>query len=95
MTTPVLAMAQQTPKTAINEFLENWAWPIFGLFVVAGVLHGLISNAGLIQDKNEQGTTLKGFINSGKILLYYLLAVGVIIGVLAAINGLSGSVRLD
>ncbi len=93
--TPFLALANETPKSAINTFLSDWALPLLGLFMVSGAVHGLVKNADLIQNKNEQGMVLQGFLNAGKILLYYLLIIGVIIGVIAAVNGLSGSLRID
>ena len=93
--TPFLALANETPKSGVNTFLSDWALPLLGLFMVSGAVHGLIKNADLIQNKNDQGNVLQGFLNVGKILLYYLLIVGVIIGVVSAINGLSGSLRID
>ncbi len=92
---PLSLMAQENAKSIINSFLDDWLLPIFVLFVLAGAIHGIISNASLIQDKNEDGTVWKGFGNVGKIILFYLLAFAILAGIAAAANAAISSIRID
>lgn len=91
-TSPLLA--QETGKTIINTFLQDWLLPIFVLFIIGIAIRAYIVNADLIADKNEEGTMIKGFKNMGKQLLFASLGFAILVAIIAAANAFIGSVSV-
>lgn len=90
---PFLMMAQA--KDIINAFLDDWLLPIFVLFVIIGAVHGIVANASLIMDKNEEGTVWKGFANVGKVVLFYTLAFAIIAAIVAGANAAISNMKVS
>jgi hypothetical protein len=79
----------QSVKGKVNEILANYIMPTFIVFMVIAVIAGLIRNFELIEDKNNEGTRMKGFANVGMLVLYVFigeLIIGACVAVLATIN---------
>lgn len=76
-------------KDKVNEVLGDYILPVFAVFLLIATIAGIIRNYELIEDKNNEGTRMKGFANVGVLVLYVFIAeiiLGVIIGIIAAMN---------
>lgn len=79
----------QNVKGKVNEILRDYVLPIFLVFLIVATIAGIIRNYELIEDKNNEGTRMKGFANVGMLVLYVFIAeiiLGVIIGLVGSMN---------
>ena len=79
----------QGVRGKFNNVLEDYVVPAFIIFLIIGVLTGIVRNWDLIEDKNNEGTRVKGFINAGMLVGYVFVAeiiIAAIVGVAASIN---------
>lgn len=85
---PTLSFAQSV-RGKINEILADYIIPTFIVFMVIAIIVGLVKNFDLIEDRNNEGTRVKGFVNASLLVLYVFigeLIIGSCVVVLAAIN---------
>jgi hypothetical protein len=79
----------QAVKGKVNEMLRDYILPVFLLFILVAAIAGIIRNFDLIEDKNNEGTRMKGFANVGVLLLYVFIGeivLGAIIALLGSMN---------
>jgi len=87
--------AQDNARTFINTFLKDWLVPIFILFIALTTIIGVIKNFDLITDRNDTGSTLKGFQNVGMYLLYVIIAFAILAGIMTLANEASDTIQID
>lgn len=76
----------------INEIISNYLVPTFIIFIIIALIAGLIRNYELIEDKNNEGTRSKGFMNVGMLVLYVFIAELIIGGVVAILRSINISI---
>lgn len=79
----------QNVKGKVNEILRDYVLPVFLVFLLIATIAGIIRNYDLIEDKNNEGTRMRGFANVGMLVLYCFIAeiiLGAIIALLGSMN---------
>lgn len=92
---PLLMMAQDNARGILNSFLSDWLLPVFVLFVIAGIVHGIIRNQRNVVDNDEEGTVFKGFKNVGIMVAFYTLAFAVLLLIVAGANEVINQIRVN
>ena len=82
----------QDARGAINDVLDSFTLPVFGGFMLGGIILGLIQQWDNIIDKENRGTRKEGFVALGWYVGFALLAAVVVSAVKSAISGISLSI---
>lgn len=82
----------QDARGAINDVLDSFTLPVFGSFMLGGIILGLIQQWDNIIDKENRGTRKEGFVALGWYVGFALLAAVVVSAVKSAISGISLSI---
>lgn len=75
----------QDARGAINDVLDSFTLPVFGGFMLGGIILGLIQQWDNIIDKENRGTRKEGFVALGWYVGFALLAAVVVSAVKSAI----------
>ncbi len=88
----IYAQSGGSVRGKINEIISNYLVPTFIIFIIIALIAGLIRNYELIEDKNNEGTRSKGFMNVGMLVLYVFIAELIIGGVVAILRSINISI---
>ena len=88
----IYAQSGGSARGKINEIISNYLVPTFIIFIIIALIAGLIRNYELIEDKNNEGTRSKGFMNVGMLVLYVFIAELIIGGVVAILRSINISI---
>lgn len=77
---------------SVYDVLDSFTLPVFGGFMLGGIILGLIQQWDNIIDKENRGTRKEGFVALGWYVGFALLAAVVVSAVKSAISGISLSI---
>ena len=92
---PFQSQAQDTGRTLLNDFLQDWLGPLLVFFLLAGFVVGVVRNYDLITNKQDDGSMIQGFKNVGVIMLYVLFIGAIITAIIVGGNALIDQLRIN